>query len=167
MEQLKEVPNFPLYSASSFGYILNNKSKRILKECLLNCGYKQVSLCNNGAVNNVLVHRVIAKTFIENPENKKQVNHINGIKTDNSLENLEWNTRSENQLHSIKTGLRTTKGVKNSQCKLSEKEVINILNDKRQYKFISEQYKISISTVSDIKRGYSWSHITGRTIYIS
>ncbi len=161
MEQIKNIPNYPLYSASSLGYIINNKSKRILKESVLNSGYKQVTLCKDGTAINKLVHRIIAMVFLDNIENKAQVNHINGVKSDNRLENIEWNTRSENQKHSIKIGLRHTRGENNSQKKLTSEIVIFIFNDKRKYKEISEQYNISIPTVSDIKRGYSWTHITG------
>lgn len=161
MEQIKNIPNYPLYSASSLGYIINNKSKRILKESVLKSGYKQVTLCKDGTAINKLVHRIIAMVFLDNIENKAQVNHINGVKSDNRLENIEWNTRSENQKHSIKIGLRHTRGEKNSQSKLSEKNILDIFNDKRLYKEISKEYNISIPTVSDIKRGYSWTHITG------
>jgi len=106
------------------------------------------------------VHRIVAEAFVEKMPGKEFVNHKDRNKRNNKAENLEWVTKSENQLHSIKTGLRTANGEKNSQSKLKEDEVLKILVDKRKYLEISLEYKISIPTISDIKRGYSWSHIT-------
>jgi uncharacterized protein YerC len=123
-------------------------------------GYLYIDLCKNGKVKKFTAHRLIAISFLPNEENKQEVNHINGIKTDNKVGNLEWVTKSENQLHSIKNGLRTTKGEKNSQSKLNENDVLKIFKDKRTYKEISLDFKISVPTICDIKRGYSWTHIT-------
>ena len=143
-----------------YRYVIKRKEFKQLKP-VKQCGYLAIDLGLNGIIKRHLIHRLMATNYIENPENKPQVNHINGIKTDNSLKNLEWNTRSENQLHSIRIGLRTTVGEKNSQAKLNEEKVLQIFKDKRVYKEIKEEYKISIPTISDIKRGYSWTHITG------
>ena len=55
--------------------------------------------------NTFRLHRIVAQTFIENPENKEQVNHIDGNKTNNAVSNLEWVTNQENQIHKFKTGL--------------------------------------------------------------
>jgi uncharacterized protein YerC len=151
LNELGEVFSYPKRTRKGIRKLLPNKS---------NCGYFMIDLCKDRKVKKFLIHRLMAQTYLKNDEDKTQVNHINGIKTDNSLINLEWVTRSENQKHSILIGLRTTKGEKNSQSKLTENEVLLIFNDKRLYKDISNEFGISIPTISDIKRGYSWTHIT-------
>lgn len=68
--------------------------------------YERIRLCKSGFIKTYLLHRIIAQTFIPNPLNLPEVNHKNGIKDDNRVENLEWCTRSENLLHCYKTNLR-------------------------------------------------------------
>lgn len=123
--------------------------------------YYNIDLCKHGEIKRWLMHRLIAIAFIPNPENKPMVNHIDGNKHNNRLDNLEWVTGSENQKHAVRIGIKSAKGTKNSSCKLTEKQVLEILVNKSPYPVISEQYGISISTVSNIKTGYSWSHLTG------
>ena len=96
---LKEFPDYVFYEN---GEIFNKKLNRFLKQCNDKDGYKLVSLYGK----TFRVHRLIAKAFIPNVENKAVVNHLNGIKYDNSVENLEWCTNSENDLHAFKMGLR-------------------------------------------------------------
>lgn len=101
---MNNIKDFKNYYCDKKGNIFSRKKK--LKQSKRN-GYLCVSLCNKGLCKTINVHRIIAGTFIPNPENKPQVNHINGIKIDNRVENLEWVTQSENAIHAIKKGLFT------------------------------------------------------------
>lgn len=92
------------YEASKDGEIRNAKTKRHLSQHLQN-GYYHVTLQINKKPKRISTHRVIAFTFLEKVEGKNIVNHINGIKTDNRVENLEWTTPQENTQHAWDTGL--------------------------------------------------------------
>ena len=97
------------YSISSNGRVIGPKSI-ILKPFLHDTGY--LSYCHrfeNKKRKTIAIHRIVAKLFVPNPYNKKEVNHKNGIKTDNRAENLEWCTRHENAKHSVLTGLSRVK----------------------------------------------------------
>lgn len=102
-EVWEKIENFPFYEVSNLGRVRSkrfNKTK-ILKQDTDKNGYKQLNLSRNKVSYKVKVHRIVAETFIENTENKKQVNHINGVKGDNRITNLEWATGSENINHSM------------------------------------------------------------------
>lgn len=118
MEVWKDVKGYEgLYQVSNFGRIkslqrikLYENCIHIKKECLLkqskgSRGYLQVSLAFNKKKKSVLVHRLIANAFIDNFLNKNQINHKNGIKTDNRIQNLEWVTAKENTNHAHQNGL--------------------------------------------------------------
>jgi hypothetical protein len=92
------------YSVSTEGEVKKDTTNYFLSQSIQQ-DYKFVSLLINGQVKRMRVHRLVAMTFIPNPENKPYVNHINGDKGDNNVENLEWVTPSENTIHAVKTGL--------------------------------------------------------------
>ncbi len=101
----KTIPNYDGYVAHSDGRIYSLKRKKFKCFNLDKYGYLQCCVQQNKKQKNLTVHRLIAISFIPNPENKKTVNHINGIKTDNRVENLEWATMKENAIHAINTRL--------------------------------------------------------------
>src|SRR5207253_1090648 len=86
------------YDVSNWGRVRNRK-KCVLKPLMLN-GYPQVCLYANKQPMQIAIHRLVAQIFIQNPENKSSVNHIDGNRTNNRIDNLEWNTQRENSLHS-------------------------------------------------------------------
>lgn len=89
---------------NSLGHLRNHPEKT-LKPKIHNCGYHVVELSVNGKKKKYYVHRLVAVAFIENPEFKEQVNHLNGNKTDNTTINLCWATAKENSLHAHEIGI--------------------------------------------------------------
>ena len=119
-----------------------------LKQHITHKGYLAVYLCDRQQNFHTSVHRLIALAFIPNPDSKTQVNHINGIKSDNRLVNLEWSTAKENMRHAFDTGL--------IKAKISNKEVRKareLHSDGLAVTKLSRMYNISQSYMSRILKG--------------
>ena len=139
---------------------------RKLKTGKCSNGYHHVILYKNNERKNISIHRLVASAFIPNPEKKSTVNHINGIKTDNRIENLEWATQLENIRHAIKTGLRNTKGIKHRDAKLTPEIVreIRSIYAARTSRYwgarsLAKKYNVSHNVISDVALRQTWTHI--------
>jgi len=162
MELFKTIIGFEKYEISNLGNVrslykrrFNIENLKLLKD---KKGYLHVNLYHLKKLSRFSVHRLVAIAFIDNPENKTQVNHINGIKDDNRDENLEWCTSKENIKHAFNIGLKKmTKGTDCSWSKLTEENVSEIRKSKLTQKQLSIIYNISQTQISRIKNNLRWS----------
>ncbi len=143
--------------------ITGKKAGNIKRAQVNKSGYLVTLVWKNNHPQAVKVHRLIAEAFIPNPENKRTVNHINGIKTDNRLENLEWATHKENHKHARENGLYPIKtGEDSKSAKLINQDVIEIRILKEngiRTETIAKLFDIHINTVSLITSRKVWTHI--------
>jgi hypothetical protein len=165
MEIYKDIIGYEgLYAISNLGnikrlssiVILSNGVSRLLSTKILRpsttAGYKSIVLSKNNIKTTYRIHRLVAEAYIDNVYNKPCVNHINGIKHDNRVENLEWVTYSENTIHSFVNGLQIPiAGENHSSAKLLDKEVIEIRKEYSAFlKDISLRFNISSANVRKI-----------------
>ena len=117
-EEWRKIQGFENYEVSNTGKVrsINWKGQGITKELYYSCnnGYIIVRLFKSGKGNNMKVHRLVATAFIDNPKNYKEVNHIDGKKSNNCVTNLEWCTNEYNIRHAVVTGLKQKRN--QTQC---------------------------------------------------
>lgn len=129
--------------------------------------YPQVKLLLNGKQTSTLVHRIVAAAFIGPCPNRHNVNHKNGVKTDNRIENLEYVTYSENARHAHRTGLRhaaPSHGSANGMSKLTENQArdiwVRFQAGQESQEAIAKSHGVTQTCVSRIACGQTWRHIT-------
>lgn len=141
------------------------KEGRIMRPHVnLRNGYSYIGLYKNASVKRIRVHRIVAIAFHEKPSKKHdQVNHKNGVKTDNRAVNLEWTTAKENTHHAVVTGLKKNAvGSQYSHSKLKESDIPVIRSRIVKgdlLKDISSDYGVGLSTIMDIKAERTWRHV--------
>ena len=125
---MKDVPEYEgLYTVDEMGHVYSTRANKMLKESVMQNGYKYVHLCDGkNHTKSVRIHRIVAKAFLNNENQYAQVNHINGDKKDNRVANLEWCSREQNIKHAMKTGLFNTNGENNPSAKLTKQQVDEI-----------------------------------------
>ena len=143
----------------------NGTPEKILKSSIGTRGYPRVSFRVFGKQYTKNVHRLLAENFIENQDNLPCVNHIDGNKLNNSIENLEWCSYSHNVKHAYDNGL-STPFLGSKGTGLTDTDVLRIVELKSEGKTlekIAKNFKVSPSCVSDIILGRTWSHLTSIT----
>jgi HNH endonuclease len=176
MYDIRPIKDFPDYTIDIKGNIYSSertiirsdgKSQyvpmRKLKPVLNSSGYYTVALYRDKKRYTKTTHRLLAEHYITCDIENGQVNHIDGNKTNNSINNLEWVTASENTKHAYSQGLCTFAKTKINRAKLSIEQVLEIRykysNNSKSLKFIAKEYGVSRSAISRILRNERWTDI--------
>ena len=171
---MKDIKDYEcLYKVSKDGKVFSIRNNIYLKPNKDRKGYLYVNLSKNGKVKLFHIHRLVANAFIPNKSNKEEVNHINGIKTDNKVENLEWVSHKENMQHAYKHNLIAQESIVNNvnrMIKATSKPINQIKNGVviNSFESINEASRITkikaphICEVLKGKRnttmGYKWEY---------
>ena len=162
MEVWKKVKGFENYEVSSLGIVkrckclitYSNGYECLYKEKILKQenvkGYRRITLAKNNTVKRFLVHRLVAEYFLPNPTGKPCVNHINGVKTDNNINNLEWVTYSENEKHSYLILNKINSGRKLKDYQVSAILTSAIKGRKGNIKLLASIYNVDVTTIYNV-----------------
>lgn len=159
MEEFRELKDFDNYLISNLGRIYSKKRRTCLKvKRLAGNGYYQVRLSKDGKYIYKNLHRILAETFIPNPNNYRTVNHINGNKLDNRLSNLEWADDCKQQHEACLLGLKRT-----TQHILTEKEIIEVYDkyfkNKQSIKSLAREYNTRPQQIAKLIKGQRHSNL--------
>ena len=156
------------YLISNKGRVQNKNTLLVLKPQKMTSGYHFNCLMGSKSIpKGMSIHRMVGYAFIPNPENKPEINHINGVKIDNRVENLEWCTRLENIRHAKKMGLIPKrigkKGEDHGRSILTEKNVIYIrqfFDGKKVNKpYLANKFGVSVPTIKAVLTRRNWKHL--------
>ena len=157
---MKDVIGYEeLFSITEDGQIWSKRSSRFLKLNILNGYLAHVTKIGGREGKNVVLkaHRLVAKAYVSNPENKPYVNHKDGDKLNNHVDNLEWCTAKENTQHAYATGLaKAASGTEHSSSKLSEEAILFIRNNYKPYdkefgaRGLGRRFGVSHSVISNV-----------------
>lgn len=124
-------------------------------------GYLQVRLTNEKGTKTLSIHRLMALSFnLPNPLNLPEINHIDGVKTNCLLSNLEWSTRKDNMIHAVEKGLRTYKGKKTPKKDFSTNDILYIYSSTELTGALAKKLSVTKSSIQRIKSGKTYSRIT-------
>lgn len=171
IEEWRDIPGYEgLYQASTYGriksysrtwlsgrWVYRTIPERVMNPSVDRKGYYIIGLRRDGKQKMSKAHRLVAMTFIPNPDNKPQVNHKDTNKKNNYVDNLEWATNGENMQHAHDNKLMNLRvGEKHPQAKLNNKQVLEILNINRPHHEIAKLFGVSRATIQRIKKQIGW-----------
>ena len=165
MIEWKTINGFSNYEISNQGEVRNKITNYILKGRLSRSGYLQVNIKRDedGKFINQYIHRLVAIYFIDNPENKREVNHKDGNKINNTLDNLEWVTSSENQMHRHSIGINKTSNKKIGMFDKDNNLIQEFDSIVTAYKTLNKPSRVNIDNVLQGKQktayGYFWKYL--------
>lgn len=160
-KEWKQIEGYENYRISNHGEIVNIDGI-VMRFNLDRYGYYKLSLSRKSTRKNFYVHRLVGIHFVENPENKPEVNHDDGIKTNNCYTNLTWMTSSENQKHAYLIGLqKRQQGESRYNSKLTNENVRHIRNNPKNktQKYLAYKFSITQSIISGIINNKRWNHV--------
>ena len=151
IELYKDINGFEgLYKISNIGNVYSCKKEIIMKTRFDKDGYKQINLYKNGKNYTLKIHRLVANAFIENKYNKPQVNHKDGNKANNRVDNLEWCTNYENRRHAVENSLHHV---------LFTKEIFDLIEHRKskgeRYSDICKELNLNVNTFYAHKKHYT------------
>ena len=156
MKARKDKLSLKDYQITKEGQVINKHTGHILSGQPNGKGYLRVSI--GGKL--MFIHRLVAEKFLENPNHYEQVNHKDGNKLNNNVDNLEWVTNQQNRNHAVQNGLQI-QGEKCSWSKLTEKDVEYIRNHPEITGVkLAELFNVSDVTISDVRNYKTWKHIS-------
>lgn len=169
-ERWRPVPGYEgLYSVSDLGRVRRDrtttctKAGKVLSSAGLRMGYPSLQLSKDNRRKSFAVHRLVAAAFIGARPTGQEVNHINGVKTDNRLSNLEYLTSSANQLHAFRTGLQDCSGSRNGRSKLTEADVRAIrrasTGKRGEQAAFARQYGVTPSAIRKVINRTRWEGV--------
>jgi hypothetical protein len=157
--KIQQHPKYKNYYISENGDVFRENRK--LKTRITKFGYVQTWITENSKTHYKFIHRLVAETFFPEQENGYEINHINGIKTDNHVSNLEWVKRADNIKHAWDKGLYK-KADKSPNSKLKTEDVLKIKELKRQglsYNKIGKMFNVNHATIRNIWLGNNWKSL--------
>jgi hypothetical protein len=156
---MRDIIGYEDYCITEDGQIWSKRTKKFLKLQNHNRGYALITLSVNAKRKPEVVHRFVARAFVDNPNKYNEINHKDGDKKNNHFTNLEWCSRSDNNTHKCRI-LGKGRGIGNGAHKLTEQEVLEIRSRRHEVqKRLGEEFGVDQSVISDIINRKIWKHI--------